>query len=371
MQILDRFRDPEVGKALLGKVTEQAKQVAERLGRRAVFMEVCGTHTVAISKAGLRSLLGDYIDLRSGPGCPVCVTDYGDIDRMIALARTPGVSLGTFGDMMRVPGSYTSLEKERAVGADVQIFYSPADAVEWARKHPDRQMVFLGVGFETTAPGIALSILQAKTQGVSNYSVYTSHKLVPPAMHAIMADPELRLDGFILPGHATAIVGRNAFQFVADQYNLPAVVTGFETTDILDCLHNLVDQLLQDQVRVDNGYSRVVKDEGNVRAQALMEQFFEVADVSWRGFGVIPGSGMVIRPEFAAFDAAKRFDAVVPEPRIPKGCRCGDLLKGKINPHECRLFGTACTPINPVGPCMVSSEGACAAYYQYDRRLGK
>ncbi|MDP3045594.1 MAG: hydrogenase formation protein HypD [Bacillota bacterium] len=368
MQILDRFRDPVVGRALLVKVTEQAKEVAERLGRRSVFMEVCGTHTVAISKAGLRSLLSEYIDLRSGPGCPVCVTDYGDIDRMVAFARTPGVTLGTFGDMIRVPGSFASLEKEMAAGADVRIFYSPADAVEYARTHPDRHVVFLGVGFETTAPGIALSILQAKAQGVTNFSVLTSHKLVPPAMHAILADPELRLDGFILPGHATAIVGRNAFQFVADQYNLPAVVTGFETTDILDCLHNLLDQLFQGQVRVDNGYSRVVKDEGNVRAQALMEQLFEVADVSWRGFGVIPASGMVIRPEFADFNAEKRFTVNIPEPRIPKGCRCGDLLKGKINPHECRQFGTACTPDNPIGPCMVSSEGACAAYYQYDRR---
>lgn len=368
MQILDRFRDPKISQALLAKVTELAKEAAERLGRRAVFMEVCGTHTVAISKAGLRSLLGEYIDLRSGPGCPVCVTDYGDIDRMVAFARTPGVTLGTFGDMIRVPGSVTSLEKEKALGADVRIFYSPADAVEWAKNHPDRQMVFLGVGFETTAPGVALSIMQAKAQGVSNYSVLVSHKLVPPAMHVILSDPELKLDGFILPGHATAIVGRNAFQFVADQYRLPAVVTGFETADILDCLHNLLGQILRGEARVDNGYSRVVKDEGNVRAQALMEQYFEVCDVSWRGFGMIPASGMAIRPEFADFDAAKRFEVDVPEPRIPKGCRCGDLLKGKINPHDCRLFGTACTPVHPVGPCMVSSEGACAAYYQYDRR---
>lgn len=368
MHIPDRFRDPAVGRALLTKVTAQAKEAAQRLGRRVIFMEVCGTHTMSISKAGLRSLLGDYLDLRSGPGCPVCVTDYGDIDRMVAFAGEPGVTLGTFGDMIRVPGSRSSLEKEQALGADVRLFYSPADAVEWAKNHPDRQMVFLGVGFETTAPGVALSIMQARAQGVSNYSVLVSHKLVPPVMHVLLSDPELRLDGFILPGHVCAIIGRKALQFVGDQYRLPAVVSGFETADILDGLHNLLGQILSGAVRVDNGYTRVVRDEGNVRARALLDECFEVGDVSWRAFGVIPASGLAIRPELAAFDAAKRFDVEVPEPRIPKGCRCGDLLKGKINPHDCKLFGTACTPVHPVGPCMVSSEGACAAYYQYDRR---
>jgi hydrogenase expression/formation protein HypD len=368
MQLLDKFRDPETGRALVERVLALAEQAREKLGRPPVFMEVCGTHTVAISRAGLRSLLGGKCELRSGPGCPVCVTDYGDIDTMVAFGRLPGVTVGTFGDMVRVPGSQTSLEKEKARGADIRVFYSPADAVKWAQEHPDREMVFLGVGFETTAPAIALSVAQAQALGLKNYSVFSAHKVVPPAMRALLSDPGFRPDGFILPGHVSAIIGRRAFDFIATEYGLPSVISGFETLDIVDALYGLLQQVLSGEPRVENGYNRVVKEAGNPRAQAQLDRFFEIAGVSWRGFGVIPDSGLEWKPKYRDFDARVRFAPEVDEPRIPKGCRCGDLLKGQLTPRECKLFAAACTPTSPVGPCMVSSEGACAAFYQYERR---
>lgn len=367
-RVLEEIRDPGIGRGLLEKVGDLAERVADKLGRKAVFMEVCGTHTVAISKAGLRSLLGEYLDLRSGPGCPVCVTDYQDIDHMVAFARQPGVTLGTFGDMVRVPGSLTSLEREKANGADVRIFYSPSDAVDWAEAHPEKQLVFLGVGFETTAPVIALSVNMAQARGIKNFSIFSAHKVVPPAMRALIADPELALDGFILPGHVCAIVGRRIFDFIAGEHGLPAVVCGFETLDILDTLHHLLFQVLHGEARVENSYTRVVREDGNLRAQEILNRTFTIRDTSWRGFGVIPASGMFLRDELAAFDAARRFTVEVPPPRIPKGCICGQIMKGLLTPRDCRLFGKACTPTHPVGPCMVSSEGACAAYYQYERR---
>lgn len=368
MRILERFRDPELGQALLERVAVLAGQAREKLGRPPVFMEVCGTHTMAFSRTGLRSLLDGKVDLRSGPGCPVCVTDYADIDTMVALGRLPGVTVGTFGDMVRVPGSRTSLEREKARGADIRVFYSPTDAVQWAEANREREMVFLGVGFETTAPAIALSVIQARSLGLKNYSVFSAHKVVPPALHALLADPELRLDGFILPGHASAITGRRAFDFVAREYRMPAVISGFESLDLLDALYHLLQQVLAGEAQVENGYTRVVKEDGNPRAQALLRQYFETGDVSWRGFGTIPGSGLQWQQEYREFDAQVRFRPVIDEPNPPKGCRCGDLLKGKLTPPECRLFATACTPVHPVGPCMVSSEGACAAFYQYERQ---
>ncbi|MDI6631370.1 MAG: hydrogenase formation protein HypD [Bacillota bacterium] len=366
MKVLEKFRDPAIARTLIKEVQASAARLTERLGRRAVLMEVCGTHTVAISRAGLRSLLGDYVDLRSGPGCPVCVTDYADVDRMVAFARLPGVTVGTFGDMVRVPGSESSLERERAGGADVRIFYSPADAVTWAAEHPGRETVFLGVGFETTAPAVALSIKEARARGVKNFSVFVTHKLVPPAMEALLSDPELRIDGFILPGHVSAIIGRRAYTFL-ERYNLPAVITGFETNDILDAIREILRMMLNDERRVVNGYTRVVREEGNKIAQQQMAEVFAVCDASWRGFGVIPQSGMRMRPEFSAFDAAERFALPPVTARVPAGCACGEILKGKLTPRDCRLFAKVCNPTQPVGPCMVSSEGACAAYYQFER----
>ncbi len=368
MQLLSSFRDPETGRALLEKVQDLALRVQEKIGRRPVFMEVCGTHTVAISKTGVRSLLQDKIDLRSGPGCPVCVTDYGDIDKMVAFGQIPKVTVGTFGDMFRVPGSYSSLEKERARGADIRIFYSPLEAVKWAEEYPEREMVFLGVGFETTTPASALSILEAQRIGLHNYSVFSVNKTVPPALHALLADPEIHLDGLLLPGHVSAIIGRQAYDFLAEDYRMPAIITGFEALDILSSIHDLLKQMLIGETAVRNGYKRVVREQGNVEAQKLLASFYEPASVSWRGFGVIPDSGLQLKSKFHEYDAQRRFSPVVEEPRIPQGCRCGDLLKGKLTPMDCPLFARKCTPSQPVGPCMVSSEGACAAFYQYERR---
>lgn len=368
MRDLAKFRDPEIARALIREVRALAARVTEVLGRRAVLMEVCGTHTVAISRGGLRNLLGDYVDLRSGPGCPVCVTDYADVDRMVALARHPGLTVGTFGDMIRVPGSGSSLERERAEGADVRIFYSPRDAVICATERPESQVVFLGVGFETTAPAVALSIKEAKARGLKNFSVFVSHKLVPPAMEALLNDPELKIDGFILPGHVSTIIGRRAYSFL-EKYRLPSVIAGFEINDILDAIRLILEMMIEGKPGIINGYTRVVREEGNLIAQQQMAEVFAVCDASWRGFGVIPQSGMCLGTGLKDFDATERFALPEIEPRVPAGCACGEILKGKLTPRDCRLFAQVCKPTRPVGPCMVSSEGACAAYYQFEREV--
>lgn len=368
MKDLEKFRDPRIAKALIKEVGALAARVAERLGRRVVLMEVCGTHTVAISRAGLRGLLGDCLDLRSGPGCPVCVADYADIDRMVAFARLPGITVGTFGDMVRVPGSVSSLERERAAGAKIRIFYSPADAVAYAADHPEREVVFLGVGFETTAPAVALSIKEAESRGLKNFSVFVTHKVVPPALDALLGDPELKIDGFILPGHVSAIIGLKAYDSLNSR-RLPSVITGFEANDILDAVRQLLQMMLAGEGRVINGYARVVRTAGNMIAQQQMAEVFDIADAPWRGFGIIPDSGLVMGERFKKFDALDKFALPPIKPRVPTGCACGDILKGKLTPRDCTLFERVCKPMAPVGPCMVSSEGACAAYYNYERHL--
>lgn len=367
MKRLNRWREPDINRKLLARVIVLSRAVAERLGRAPVFMEVCGTHTVAISRTGLRNLLSGYMDLRSGPGCPVCVTDAGDIERMIMLARVPEVTVTTFGDMMRVPGHAASLEEERARGARVQVVYSPADAVELAEAHPDRQVVFLGVGFETTAPTIAVALSRAVEKKLSNFSIYSAHKIVPPVMRVLLQDPDLAVDGFILPGHVCAVTGRPPFDFIAGEFGLPAVITGFEPLDILSSVYRLLEQILSGEPLVTNNYTRVVRETGNREARAVMNRYFKPVDAAWRGFGTVPESGMQLRDRFRDYDAVFRFDLPAPVYTVRTGCRCGDLLRGKINPRQCPLFATACTPARPVGPCMVSSEGACAAYYQYER----
>ncbi len=363
----NNFPDPAWGKQILQKLIPLAQKVTQQLGRPVVFMEVCGTHTTAISRAGLRSLLSGLVELRSGPGCPVCVTDQRELDRIIALTRQPGVVIATFGDMLRVPGTCSSLEEERARGASVEIFYSPAEAVAFAARHPQKEVVFLGVGFETTAPAIALSIAAAKKEGLPNYSVFSVHKLVPPVMKVLLSDPGLSLDGFLLPGHVSTITGRKAFDFIAADYHVPAVIAGFEVVDILEAIYLLLGQILNGPPRVVNGYARLVREEGNRRAKEVMSAFFEPEDAFWRGFGLVGQSGLGLRKEYSFYDAAARYPGEVPEASPPKGCACGEVLKGKITPGSCPLFAKRCTPLNPVGPCMVSSEGACAAYYHYER----
>jgi hydrogenase expression/formation protein HypD len=342
----------------------RVKQASSRLGRQVRFMEVCGTHTHAIARAGLKKLIQDEIHLVSGPGCPVCVTSQGDIERMLSLARIPGLVVTTFGDMIRVPGVDSSLQEERAGGADVRIVYSPRDALELAQEDPSSQVVFLAVGFETTAPAIAATALQAVETNVQNLSFYVSHKLIVPAMRAVL-EGGAALEGFLTPGHVSVILGADAYSPVVAEYGIPCVATGFEPPDIMEGLAMLTEAVADGKNESAIQYTRAVTPEGNVRARDVMFRAFRECDADWRGIGVIPGSGLCLRDEFESLDAVKRFSLPDPPEVELKGCRCGEVLKGLIDPSECTLFGKACTPASPVGPCMVSSEGSCAARYRY------
>lgn len=356
---LSAFRDPAIARGLIKAIE------AIELPRTMNIMEVCGTHTVSIAKNGLRDVMPDTVRLISGPGCPVCVTANRDIDTAIELARTPGVTVTTFGDMMKVPGSRSSLSREKGDGADVRIVYSPLDALALAEKEPERQVVFIGVGFETTVPIIAAAIKRAKAAGLANFSVFSAHKTVPAALEAIVNDPEVAIDALILPGHVSTIIGAEPYGFLAEKYGVPGVITGFEPIDVLYGVKMLLDQLAGGRAEIEIAYGRGVHAEGNPTARDLIAEVFEPADADWRGLGVIPGTGLAIREEYAEFDAMKRIAPDVPEPSDTKGCQCGDVLRGVVLPFECKLFGRACTPEHAIGPCMVSSEGSCAAYYRY------
>lgn len=335
------------------------------------LMEVCGTHTMAIAKSGIRDLVPPTLKLLSGPGCPVCVTAQGDIDAVIALVSNPDITLLTFGDMMRVPGTSTSLAEERSRGADVRVVYSPLDGVQMASENPSREMVFLGIGFETTAPTVAVSIEEARRRGLANYSVLSLHKVVPPALEVIFSDPGIKVDGLICPGHVSAVIGLEPYEILAQRYKKPCVITGFETLDILEGIVMLLRQLRKGEARAEIQYKRVVKKEGNLVAKAALERVFTPADARWRGLGSIPDSGLDIRDEYSAHDARVKFRVPDIEDKPIKGCACGEVLTGKISPMECLLFGRACTPLKPIGPCMVSHEGACAAYYRYTPSKGR
>ncbi len=329
------------------------------------FMEVCGSHTMAIAQHGIRSLMPEAITLTSGPGCPVCVTATADIDTFVAASRLPDTIITTFGDLIRVPGSHSSLAAERGQGADVRVVYSPLDALAIARERPDRQVIFLGVGFETTTPTVAAAVLTAAAEGLENFSVLSSHKVMPPALDALLADPELRIDGLICPGHVSVVIGSDAYQPLVEQFRLPCVVAGFEPLDIVEAVVLLARQAEAGHPRVQVAYQRAVNPAGNARARAVMDQVFAAAPAVWRGLGEIPASGLVIREPYRTFDARHRFGLTTGEEKTPAGCRCGEVLRGRIAPPDCRLFGTACHPGRPVGPCMVSSEGACAAVHRY------
>ena len=358
LQELDEFRDPVLARGLVDSIASWAPE-------QATLMEVCGTHTVAIARNGIRNLMPDGIRLASGPGCPVCVTSNHDIDKVIALARVPEVIITTFGDMTRVPGSSSSLLEEQAAGRQVEIVYSPLDALTIAQEHPDQQIVFVGVGFETTTPLVAMAIKRAKAMGLRNFSVYAAHKNMPGALEVIVNDPSLQLDALILPGHVSTIIGMEPYRFLAEKYGIPGVITGFEPVDVLQGIAMIMRQLHEGRAEIEIAYARGVMPEGNPVALAAIDEVFETCTATWRGLGDIPGSGYRIRPEFAEFDAMERFRPSV-EPTVePKGCRCGDVLRGIMPPNECPLFRSVCTPENPVGPCMVSSEGSCAAYYRY------
>jgi len=358
--LLAGFRDPDLARALLARINQ-----AVRPGTR--LMEVCGTHTVAISKSGLRQLVGDRLELVSGPGCPVCVTDQADLDVMVALARQPGVTVATFGDMMRVPGSCSSLELERSGGGDVRIVYSPLEAVELARRLPDRRVVFCAVGFETTVPSTCVGLEAAHRRGVENFFILPLHKLVPPALAALMGAPDVSIDGFIYPGHVSAVIGRRAYDELAARFGVPAVIAGFEPVDIMRACLLLADKIARGDGSVTNAYGRAVREDGNPDALRAIEAGFEPVDAIWRGLGAIPASGLGLRGEYRRFDIREHLDLPRSEPRMTKGCACDRVLRGLILPPDCPLFGKGCTPEKPIGPCMVSSEGSCAAYYRYDR----
>ncbi|WP_321494882.1 hydrogenase formation protein HypD [uncultured Desulfobacter sp.] len=354
------FKDPEISKALVARIREKSTRPLR-------LMEVCGTHTMAIFRYGIRSVLPDTITLLSGPGCPVCVTAQKDIDAYVMLARKTDVILTTFGDLMKVPGSGSSLAGEKAKGADVRMVYSIFDALDMAKENPDKEVVFCAVGFETTIPTIAGAVLTAKARGVNNFSVYGANKLTPPALAALMETDGVQIDGFILPGHVSVITGLDAFAPTFERYNIPSAVTGFEPVDILKAVLLLVEQNESGTPGLVNAYPRAVADAGNPKARAIMDQVFEKADALWRGIGNIPDSGMVLRESFSQFDAARKFNLAIPDTREPAGCDCGKILMGLKRPDQCRLYKKTCTPMHPVGPCMVSSEGSCAAFYKYSR----
>jgi hydrogenase expression/formation protein HypD len=329
------------------------------------LMEFCGGHTVAILKYGLRQLLPPMVSMFSGPGCPVCVTAASDIDKILALSRQPGVITATFGDLMRVPGSHSSLQQLRAEGNYVRIVYSALEALDLARRYPDRKVVMIGIGFETTAPTIAASLLQARKENLKNYLVYSFHKLTPPVMKAILDAGEARIDGIICPGHVSAIIGSRPYEFIPRDYSVGCMVTGFEPLDILLGIEMLVKQIESRYPGVEIAYRRAVRPEGNETALKLMLQVFEVSEANWRGIGLVPGSGLILKSEFAEFDPSKVFALPDIETHEPAGCLCGEILRGIKKPSDCGLYRRTCTPEHPVGPCMVSSEGACSAYNLY------
>lgn len=358
IKYIDEYRDSKIAGKLI-----RAIQAESTKGLR--LMEVCGTHTMSIFRHGIRSVLPPEITLLSGPGCPVCVTAQKDIDAFVAFARRPGLIVTTFGDLMKVPGSGSSLAREKAAGADVRIVYSTFDAVNIARDNPEREVVFCGVGFETTIPTIAAAVLSARAQGLKNFSVYSANKLTPPALAALMETPGVDIDGFLLPGHVSVITGTRAYLPVFLKYDIPSVIAGFEPVDILKAVYMLVRQNESHVPALENAYPRAVAHDGNVKAQAVMARVFDVCDASWRGIGQIPGSGMGLKPEYADCNAVEKFAMDLEEVPEPKGCACGQILMGLKTPDACALYKKKCTPLHPVGPCMVSSEGACAAFYKY------
>lgn len=351
------------------EILEGIRRISSVLGKDIRLMEVCGTHTVAIFRHGLRDLLPKNIKLLSGPGCPVCVTPVKDVDRAIELSRRKNIILATFGDMMRVPGSRMSLNDARADGADVRVLYSPVDALALASESR-KDVVFFATGFETTSPLIAATLLEAQKRNADNFYIYSAHKLVPPALKALLDSKEVRVDGFILPGHVSTIIGKGPYQFIARDYGKPGVITGFDAEEILQGIFMLLSQIIYKTASIEIQYTSAVKPEGNTKAIELINKFFSPCDALWRGLGIIGASGLELQGEYSRFDAAKRFQIEVPDSQENTACACGDILKGIKSPPECRLFGKACTPEKPVGACMVSTEGSCAAFYKYGSRHG-
>ncbi len=361
MRFIDEYRDPDLARGLIGLIA----RTAERIEKPITIMEICGSHTYAIGRFGIRKLLPENLRLISGPGCPVCVTSAADVDRALWLASRKDVVFATFGDMLRVPGSAgDSLQRKRASGADIRVIASASECLELARALPEKEIVMMGIGFETTSPTIAAAVLAAEKKRIWNFSVFSVHKTVPAALRALISDPALAIDGFLCPGHVSTIIGSGAYRMIPEA-GKAGVITGFEPVDILQGLWMILEQIVSGRKEIAIQYGRGVRPEGNLKAREILESVFRPSAAEWRGIGTIPESGLAFREEFTSFDASRRFD--VPEFRStdPPGCGCGEVLQGILSPHDCPLFRTSCTPANPVGPCMVSVEGTCAAYFKF------
>lgn len=358
MRYIKEFRESNLAKPLIEKI----KEISLKIGK-AKIMEVCGTHTVSLFRSGLRELLEDYVEIISGPGCPVCVTPNSFIDMAISLSRRKDMIITTFGDMVRVPGSKSSLEKEKANGADVRVVFSPLDSLEIASENPSKNVCMIGVGFETTSPSLAFTILEAKKRKIKNFFMLSAPKLIPPALSALI-DEKIGIDGFILPGHVSAIIGAKAYRVLKEK-KIPGVITGFEPLDLVQGIYMILEQLKKNEGKVEIQYRRVVKEEGNEKALKIINEVFEPADAEWRGLGKIPESGLKIKDSYSDFDAEKVFSFEIEKSFENPSCRCGDVLKGVASPEDCPLFRKVCNPENPVGACMVSSEGTCSAWYKY------
>lgn len=359
MRFIDEYRD----KDLVLKLSEEIRKSSTK---PISLMEVCGGHTMSIQRFGLPSLLPETIRLLSGPGCPVCVSSRKFLDQAIAYSRLPNIIITTYGDLIRVPGSTSTLDQEKARGADIRIVYSVMDSLEIARKNPDKKIVFLGIGFETTSPASATAVLGAYRQKTNNFYLFSSHKIMPPAMAALV-DEGVKINGYIAPGHVSAITGVSIYKDIAEKYHLGCVIAGFEPVDLMEAIFMLVRQFEDNKPKVEIQYRRAVRPEGNIRAREMLDEVFELRDDWWRGLGILPASGLAIREKYSSFDAEKMLNVEVEPTREDKGCICGEILKGLKNPKECKLFAKSCTPQNPAGACMVSNEGACHAYYRYNR----
>lgn len=359
MKYIDEYRD----KAIVLMLAEEIKKASTKPIR---LMEVCGGHTMSIQKYGIPYLLPENVELISGPGCPVCVTSRSYIDRAVAYSRLDDVIITTYGDLIRVPGSSSSLDKEKAKGADIRIVYSILDALLIAKENRNKKIVFLGIGFETTAPSSAAGIIKAQMAGINNFYMYSAHKVMPPAMETLI-DEGVMIDGYIGPGHVSTITGEGIYMNIPKKFGLGVVISGFEPVDLMQSILMLVRQFEDNDPKVEIEYTRAVKPEGNIKAQEMLDEVFEYRDDWWRGLGVLANSGLKIREKYARFDAEEQIKVEVEELKEPKGCICGDILRGVNKPKDCKLFATVCTPSNPVGSCMVSSEGSCAAYYLYNR----
>jgi hydrogenase expression/formation protein HypD len=359
MKYIDEFRDAKLVRETVKKINNVV------VGRPLTFMEVCGGHTMAIRKNGIPALLPEKIKLISGPGCPVCVTGKGFIDSVISYSKHKNIIIATYGDLLRVPGSFSSLAEEKAKGADIRIIYSPIESIAIAKNNPDKRVIFPGIGFETTAPATAVTIIKANELEITNLLVLSAHKVMPPAMEALI-DEGVNIDGYIAPGHVSTITGTGIYDFIPQKYNIPVVVSGFEPLDLLQSILLLLLQIENSKAKVEIQYRRAVKPEGNKKAQRLLDKVFKPGDASWRGIGIIPDSGLVLKDEYSRFDAARMIPIDLPPEKESVGCICGEILKGLGDPSLCKLFRKGCTPESPVGACMVSMEGACNIYYRYN-----